>query len=59
MNKNGFPFSPDWGVQDVLCAEIKNKVSRKGELAVRCPLNREKWFEVNIVKGGAWKCYKA
>ena len=52
-------ISPEYVIRDLCHAECKrDHPSAKGELEVRCPINPDKWIEINVAKGGVWKCFR-
>ncbi len=59
MAKTEFPFPLEF-VIDTLCNATHNgETSPKGELEVSCPhsTDKKRTFEINMRKGGTWKCY--
>lgn len=52
-------LAPETVIQDICHAELKNtQPNAKGEYSFRCPLREDKWVEINVRKGGVWKCFR-
>ena len=59
LNLGKLEILPEYVVQDVCYAQCKREwPNSKGELEVRCPLQSDKWIEINVAKGGIWKCFR-
>ena len=54
-----FEFPPEYVITILCNAQIKkgSAISSKGEITVLCPYTGKE-FEVNLAKGGAWKCFR-
>lgn len=59
LNLGKLEIPPEYVVRDVCHAQCKRDCpNSKGELEVRCPLQSDKWIEINVAKGGVWKCFR-
>lgn len=52
-------FPPEYIIRDLCHANLKREQSSsKGELECQCPIRTDKWIEINVSKGGVWKCFR-
>ena len=50
---------PETVIQDICHADLKyDRPNGKGEFIFRCPIRTDKWVEINVRKGGIWKCFR-